>query len=67
MASSHVNRENGPNTWPLRPKPQSEDLLPTRNRPHIALRDMCAGTRIWSLTERSGHRMLGTTGLLGRE
>ena len=27
MASSHVNRENGPNTWPLRPKPQSEDLL----------------------------------------
>ena len=25
MASGHVNRANRPNTWPLRPTPQSED------------------------------------------
>jgi len=25
MASCHVNRANRPNTWPLRPTPQSED------------------------------------------
>jgi hypothetical protein len=39
MASGHVSRANRPNTWPHRPMLlHRKKSLPTRSRPHMALR-----------------------------
>jgi len=39
MASGHANRANRPNTWLHRPAPATWRFsLPTRSRPHMALR-----------------------------
>ncbi len=38
MASGHVNRTKRPNTWLHRPSLHVRKSLPTRSRPHMALR-----------------------------
>jgi hypothetical protein len=54
MASGHVDRANRPNTWPLRPTPQSEDSSCQPGAVHTwPVADMAAA--------RSGVRFQGDT------
>jgi hypothetical protein len=51
MASGHVNRAQRPNTWLHRPACNVKYPLPTRSRPHMALRRPREMSAFWSLLE----------------
>jgi len=52
MASGHANRANRPNTWLHRPAPATWRFsLPTRSRPHMALRVDSLRCVVWPHSE----------------
>jgi len=60
MASGHVYRARRPNTWPLRPPPQSEDSPCQPGAVHTWPFASFRGDAVLrSLSDRSGHQMAG--------